>query len=250
MKFLTDNCTLLTLKVYPWLPIGESGSPFHGNYDGMNHIISGLNITSSPAKAYGLFGYADNSTFQNLGITDVYINVEGTSGASGALLGSSLYEISSAGPVCVYNCYSTGLVKGNSHTGGLVGEITSSILSNSYSTCDVSGDNNVGGLVGVCDAHNSITNCFHITGIVSGNSKIGGLSGSIYVYDSMSKCYSTGEVNGVDYTGGLVGHSSGRGEILNCYSSQLYSYERNSIMNYSKNLGALNKISAERLWKL
>jgi PKD repeat protein len=196
-----------------WLPIGiDYDNAFSGNYDGKGHSISGLYITNSSAVYYGLFGYAKNAAFQNLGITDVHLNLEGETNSSGALLGYA------EGYVSVNNCYSTGVVKGNKNTGGLVGCIVKySILENSYSTCDVSGSVDIGGLVGSSYNLSEIINCFHTTGIVSSTSySAGGLvglnSGSL-----ISKCYSTGKVMGQYHIGGLVGWND-NASIRDCFS--------------------------------
>ena len=52
---------------------------FAGNYDGDNHIISGMYITndSSPVNSAcykGLFGHSTNATFKNMILSDVYAN--------------------------------------------------------------------------------------------------------------------------------------------------------------------------------
>jgi hypothetical protein len=207
-----------------WLPIGETDFdkfqyPFKGNYNGKGHTISGLIITGSSDKSYGLFGHADVAVFQNLGITDVFINIDGDTRGSGALLGSGT-------EVIINNCFSTGVVKGTDSTGGLVGLIMSSTLTNSYSTCDVTGADIVGGLVGNCNFGNSIINCFHTTGIVRGVIFVGGLTGWITTDSNMSKCYSTGEVIGGDSTGGLVGSTS-TATISDCYSRCIVSSSYN-----------------------
>ncbi|MCY1718914.1 PKD domain-containing protein [Prolixibacteraceae bacterium Z1-6] len=197
-----------------WSPIGETDFDelqfsFKGNYNGKGHTISGLTITDSSHKFYGLFCYAYGAVFQNLGVTDVYINVEGTTRPSGALLGY-------AHEVQINNCYSTGVVKGNDYTGGLVGCTIYSTITDSYSTCEVSGGYLVGGLVGDCNAGNSIINCFHTTGVVKGDAYTGGLTGWSVNDSKIMKCYSTGEVQG-RISGGLAGENISA-TISDCYS--------------------------------
>ena len=98
--------------------------------------------------------------FQNLGITDVYIDIEGETEGNGALLGYTSDEY-----ITISNCYSTGIVKGNNYSGGLAGYISShSTVRNSYSTCDVSGDQYVGGLVGFCTDDLLFEDCFQTRG--------------------------------------------------------------------------------------
>jgi hypothetical protein len=199
-----------------WFPIGfDYDNAFSGNYDGKGHSISGLYITNSSAEYYGLFGHAKNAAFQNLGITDVYLNLEGVTNSSGALLG---YAESS---VSVNNCFSTGVVKGNNNTGGLGGLVGCiykySILENSYSTCDVSGSVDIGGLVGSSYYFCSIINCFHTTGIVSSTSYASGGLVGVNSQSLISKCYSTGSVMGKYHIGGLVGWND-NASISDCFS--------------------------------
>ncbi len=199
-----------------WLPIGNSeNNYFVIHYDGNNHIISGLYISSTSATASGLFGAVLNSEFKNLGITDVYIDAVNADRV-GALLGWGIFN------VVIDNCYSTGAVKGHNYCGGLAGYLdnynSETTIRNSYSTCNVSGFDFVGGLVGYCHHDVSVLISYHIDGIVEGNKVSGGLIG--WAYRTMiSKCYSTGNVTGNsgDGTGGLVGSMFNSG-INNSYS--------------------------------
>ncbi|DAA86739.1 TPA: hypothetical protein CPT87_08140 [Candidatus Gastranaerophilales bacterium HUM_5] len=64
-----------------------------------------------------------------------------------------------------------------------------------------------------------INNCY-VTGTVSSSyyfSEVGGLIGSTGFYGSISYCYSTANVSGGDYVGGLVG--STRITVKNCYAT-------------------------------
>lgn len=201
-----------------WVPIAF----FSGHYDGQNHVISGLKITGSEEAAYGLFGHALNAEFKNLGITDVYIDVENAD-KTGALLGYA--ELS----VTIDNCYSTGIVKGKYNTGGLAGYLSNynnnnTTIRNSYSTCDVNGVSYTGGLVGSCQARVLVANCFHSEGTVNCSDITGGLVGSAQEA-IISKSYSTGEVIGNYSTGGLVGKNN--------WSTIKDSYSRCSVTNTS-----------------
>jgi len=77
----------------------------------------------------------------------------------------------------------------------------------------VSGRYNIGGLV----AYNyigSISNCYS-TGDVNGVEHVGGLVGENQ--GSISNCYSTGDVSGGWWVGGMVGEN--QGSVSNCYST-------------------------------
>lgn len=56
----------ITLSQSNWTPIGTNTTPFKGTFDGGNHTISGLNITT-PSDVYaGFFGMVETATIQNL----------------------------------------------------------------------------------------------------------------------------------------------------------------------------------------
>ncbi len=72
---------------------------------------------------------------------------------------------------------------------------------------DISGNNYVGGLVGY-NAYSPVTSC-HVTGTVNATSMFcGGLIGQNYPYSHIGNSYSTAEVNGTYYVGGLIGNNS------------------------------------------
>ena len=53
---LTTN---ITLTDGVWTPIGTSGHPFSGHFEGWGHTISGLSIDAGSSDYQGLFGYVD-----------------------------------------------------------------------------------------------------------------------------------------------------------------------------------------------
>ena len=56
-----------------WEPIGVSGDPFKGRYDGNGFNISGLKIDRPDADCQGLFGEVRDATIKNIGLADVNI---------------------------------------------------------------------------------------------------------------------------------------------------------------------------------
>ena len=56
----------ITLSQSNWTPIGTNTTPFKGTFDGGNHTISGLNITTPSAVYAGFFGMVETATIQNL----------------------------------------------------------------------------------------------------------------------------------------------------------------------------------------
>jgi hypothetical protein len=78
----------------------------------------------------------------------------------------------------------------------------------------------VGSLVGYIEDpwggnRGSINNCYAEGGSVTGTGNVGGLVGGT-LYGSITNCYSSGDIMGDDFVGGLVGFN--RATITNCYS--------------------------------
>jgi hypothetical protein len=200
------------------------GTPFTGVFDGNDHTISNLTITGG--RYLGLFGQLGSWNVQalgeikNLGVLDV--NVAGSGLCVGGLVGKNYYG-------GITTSYSTGTVSGLNNVGGLVGYNRDSAflswyiyymvaVTHCYSTSAVSGDSYVGGLVGYnCG---TVTECYS-TGEVNGTDySIGGLVGSND--GDVIQCYSTSGVNGNNGVGGLVG-SQDRGTVTQCYSTGIVS---------------------------
>lgn len=168
------------------------------------HISGGMS-TGGLVGANGAGGSTSNS----------YVTGS-VSGASytGGLIGRNFGTIT--------NSYETSSVNSGSYTGGLVGYNSGSssggIISNSYATGNVNGSSGVavGGLVGRNSG--TIANSYYTTGTVSGtDNTMGGLVGANY--GTVSNSYSTGNVNGRQFTGGLVGGNSSTGSVTSSYAT-------------------------------
>jgi hypothetical protein len=174
---------------------------FRGYFDGKEHTITGLYITSRNFSNFiGLFGAAGlGSVIKNVGLVNVNVNAP-NGNYVGGLAGSNNGTITKS--------YSTGSVPGRYAFGGLlVGYNTrNATITNCYSTGSATGDFYVGGLVGFNDG--TIINCYS-RGSVTGIWYVGGLVGW-NPYGTITNCYSTGVVSGDDFAGGLVGQSLGR----------------------------------------
>jgi|GEM_PF-4295289 len=166
----------------------------------------------------GLFLSTSGATIKNIGLKN--INISGA-GNTGGLVGN-------ASSTTITNCYTTGAVHGGIYTtGGLVGEVVSNgsetKIVDSYSTCVVVGSFDVGGLIGYT-WNGSIINC-HTTGNVTGgcvvgslnNGEVGGLNNG---GGSITNCYTTGNVTGGDNSivGGLAG-TSVNDPTTNCFAT-------------------------------
>ena len=214
----------------PEMQLFFRGTPFTGLFDGNGHTISRLTVKTY--ECGGLFGgLGTTGEVRNLGVVDV--NIVG-SVSVGGLVGFS--ESSSS----VTQCYSTGVVSGSSHIGGLVG-YNGGDVTHCYSTCMVSGYVVGGGLVGFNKHGGNVTQCYsngpvsgelgvgglvgvnggdvtqcYSTCIVSGQHNVGGLVGGNEWDSSVNQCYSTGPVSGESFLGGLAGYNAGA--VNHCYS--------------------------------
>ena len=163
-----------------WTPWQLTGT-FTGNFDGDNHVISGLYIDGP-----GFFSSVDGAvTIKNLGIVNAYINGSSKVGGIVGDLTSATVEncffegcISASGNDCggivgylrglgetVQNCYATGHINGNGNNlGGIVGESASgtSTVSNCYSSMILQGglnSSNIGGVVGYA-TNSTVADCY------------------------------------------------------------------------------------------
>ena len=187
-------------------PIGDYSNRFTGTFDGLGFAISNLYINRPDTDFVGLFGYTNNATIKNIGLK--YVDITG-----GTYTGA-LVVVNDKGTIS--NSYSSGIVRGISYVGGLVGFNTyDGTITNSYATGSVNGNSEVGGFVGY-NRYGTITNSY-ATGSVTGTIKVGGLMG-INDYGTITNSYATGTANGNDNVGGLVGLNYD-GTIINSYAS-------------------------------
>ncbi len=125
----------------------------------------------------------------------------------------------------VDNLHNTGSVSGKNNVGGLFGNTNRVNISNSSNLGDVStiavadNDDHVGGITGAHVFGGTLENCYN-SGTITGN-VAGGLCA--YVANgavTFKNCYNAGNVNGLRYTGGLLGWASVTGNsLINCYNA-------------------------------
>jgi len=193
-------------------PIGNDLIAFSGSYDGQNNTISGLFINRPTRDSIGLFGYANiNSTIKNLGLTN--LAVIGNDDVGG-LIGFLEEGV-------ISNCYSSGNVSGYRNIGVFIGQNMNGNVNDCYSEGSVDGNQYVGGLIGI-NYGGIVTDC-HSSANVSSNGMgaAGGLIGSSepLISGNVSGCYSTGDVEGTDWAGGLIGFVGMQVTISDCYST-------------------------------
>ena len=211
----------------------DSTKAFKGTFHGNGYSISNLTINTTE-EYVGLFGYISGGTVDSLGIKNCNISGEARVGGlvgymdSGAI--SSSYSMGSVngewylGGLVGYmdsgaisSSYSMGSVNGRWYLGGLVGSMGSGSIESCYSTGNVEGSSYIGGLVGNGSSV-TIENCYSTSSVTGRGENAGGLIGYVSGGDSLiSSCYSTGNVKGGDYVGGLAASMSGT--ITNSYST-------------------------------
>lgn len=178
----------INLADVAWTPIGATGAPFEGVFDGKGYVVSNLHMDLPEEKFVGLFGYIKSpAKLQNVNIHNA--TVTGCAQV-GALVGDGYTGT-------VANCHVTGKVEvtGNYQTGGLMGYGYASVndcsviadegsfVKGVYLENDLEGDA-IGGLVGyMCEVNGTFAN-LKVSGLtVIGTRKVGGLVGQLGTYD-------------------------------------------------------------------
>lgn len=173
-----------------WLPIGDSVNPFTGGFDGAEYEISGLYINRSASDNIGFFGVANS-------------------------LGSPPY-------IRNINFNDVEIIGRNNV--GLIGTLNGYVDSINANTISIQGDQNCGGVAGDANTANPmITNCnLANADINNSGTGTGGIIGHIYILNAIiTDCEFSGNVNGVDYVGGIVG--------LKDFGNVAFDFRRNSV---------------------
>ena len=213
-------------------PIGSGENGFSGSFDGRNFKISYLTINRPYSEYVGLFGLLTGAVVQNVHLDSVAIfGANATGGLAGQISNTR-----------VLNSSVTGKVTGRTYVGGITG-FNKGRIEHVQSQITISGRSYAGGITGInrgriirTTAKANVSGTGHNLGALVGNnydglisesiseglvysddaSSVGGLSGSnggIIV-----RSFSSAEVSGRSYVGGLVGNNHS-GEIRWSYSS-------------------------------
>lgn len=181
--------------------------------------VKGITITQdnvySGKSIGGLVGVCnDYTTIQNSDAADMSIHCQNA--YAGGLVGYVGQNDSCA----ISGCYSSGsltntYVSGKSqYSGGLVGQSNrNSTIADSHSTMEVHGAKNSGGLVGylkMISTKPALLRCY-ATGNVIGMDRTGGLVGNVNS-GGISQCFASGCVSGLEDVGGLVGNFTTDGD--------------------------------------
>lgn len=190
--------------------IGSEEYPFGGTFDGADHTISNLTITSEASEPVGLFSavLGTQAEVRNVILVDPRVEAPTTYGV-GTLIGQ-------IGQGTVRDCrVENGRVIGGTGVGGLTGlngwwdlehRYIQSDTINCHVNASVRGLEMVGGVVGINGWLGHMARC-SFSGEVSGIQNIGGLAGAS-VSASVADCLSAGTVSGERCTGGLLGINS------------------------------------------
>ena len=205
-----------------WLPIAtELSSPFTGTFDGNGYQITGLKINRADKNYQSLFGVTSETAV----IRNVHLEVVEIKGYDyvGGLVGYSNGMIE--------NSTVTGtLIQGEYRVGGLAGIVRKDVIGSS-AHIEVVGEREVGGLAGLFRGSTglkiTIRDSFatgNVTGIKNDAGGLVGLisTGNVGSVNEIMNSYATGEVNGDQLAGGLVGKAealpSGVIRIKNSYA--------------------------------
>lgn len=182
-------------------PIANLKNEFDGN---------GKTITFKNATA-GLFTTVDAGVTVKNVVTDGEITSTDSAGIIGAIAGINKGNIET--------CINNAEIKGTTYIAGIAGK-NSGIITDSYNNgiIDASGQF-AGGIAGY--NQNEIINCGNTALVKSSSNYVGGIAG--YAQDSsvpsIDKCYNTGNIEGKNRVGGILGSGAGSTTISNTFNT-------------------------------
>lgn len=209
-----------------WTPIGATGTPFLGNFDGNGYTISKLVISSTTDSNYGLFGVCGSGTqITNFVMDDC--SITGTNSSVGLLVGyvvmsSSVHDTMTIEDITIQNCdvdvNLTGDLRGSCVIGYINGYADvecNHILVVDCNFVSASGYV-VGGIVGYVytNSTSNVISCDVENSVIKGSDSVGGVIGRVYgatveagsignVYDcTVHWCTIVGSSS---YVGGVIG---------------------------------------------
>ena len=198
-----------------WTPIGTEDAPFKGTFDGQEHTITGLNISSGSYA--GLIGVLDAGTVKNVKFASVNISTTGTD------VGAAVGRIINNGKVENVRVLS-GSVSGAKRVGGVVGCIKAygSVADCSNAATVSATTYNVGGIVGAAYYTETgkamqISGCTNTGAVTSAGVGAGGIVGLSAAH--VTGCENRAAVRGTGSIGGIVGEQKSYGSVTNCTNS-------------------------------
>lgn len=199
----------IDLKNEEWTPIGTNEHPFSGSFDGQNHTVSNLKITTG--NYAGLFGYVSTATIKNVKLANADVS-------GGERMATLIGKIT--GNATVTNCSNdaaSSVTGSGSNTGGLIGEIVigtvnlSNLVNNAAVENTKASNSRAGGIVAQVTQENDIgatvtmTDCVNNGAVKTNNGYAGGIV-SAYQQGTLTfdNCVNNGTLDGA-YEGNMLG---------------------------------------------
>lgn len=206
----------------------EFGKNFGGILYGNGHKIMNFKIPyyNGDKDYVGLFGKCENATFKNLVLENFDINFENQDSGASSNAGYLGLLLAYGKDCTIDDVKVSGNIFGTyaANCGGIVGELSTSTITNCVSSCNIYAMRAVGGIVGYAEkitAENLINNAEFVKSNGSRNNNnitnLGGIFG--YFTGTASGLLNNAEVyngNNCYNVGGIVGALDGYGKIENC----------------------------------
>lgn len=223
-----------------WEPIGTPATPFTGTFDGQGFAVANLTVDRPATDHVGLFGFAEDTTLNNVELQNV--NVTGREYV-GALLGESgvtssfVNDVSVSGTISSsggnyiggligwYQNITTQRVYGDvtiactgacSQVGGLIGRLNSGQAREAFVEGTIEGDDDVGGVVGYL--RSVLRESYSLAAVTASTGRAGGVAG--YSNGVLRSSYASGSVTGPT-AGGLIGDDAGTLQLAPVFEDSL-----------------------------
>ena len=212
-KLLND----IALTTPNWYPIGKSGHPFTGTFDGNGKRITGLKVSRAEDEVgfFGLIG--KGGLVKDLSVTGT-VAATGDISQTGGIAG--VMEDAEAGKARITDCFFAGSVSGNIQVGGIVGNVgLHNVVERCGNDAAVTGAQQVGGIAGA-NSYGEVRYSRNKGDVGTENVTVnaGGVIGEVQNYAEVVGCYNTGSVTGKDYLGGVAGKVYVASAPLGCYN--------------------------------
>lgn len=212
-KLLND----IALTTPNWYPIGKSGHPFTGTFDGNGKRITGLKVSRAEDEVgfFGLIG--KGGLVKDLSVSGT-VAATGDVSQTGGIAG--VMEDAEAGNARITDCFFAGSVSGNIQVGGIVGNVgLHNVVERCGNDAAVTGAQQVGGIAGA-NSYGDVRYSRNKGSVGTENVTVnaGGVIGEVQNYAVVVGCYNTGSVAGKDYLGGVAGKVYVASAPLGCYN--------------------------------
>ena len=220
-KLTTD----LDLNNIPWTPIGTETYPFQGNFNGDEHFISNLLVTSTTRA--GLFGVVDGCTCTGLTVSgsvtctnnsmygrEAVTFISDIIGYGGGIIGYAQNNSQ------ITNCTNLAHVEGGATCGGVVGGVDNSIVRNCLNRGYITAQKVSGGIIGECLNNAELENLYNYADI----SVVGFTSKKSHQKEVLQNANYTYKANhhvtlfARGISGGIVGMVTNNAQLNNCYN--------------------------------